>query len=110
MHKQTEKEKKDYLFTLAMNLNPKPWRPLGRKHCPVVTDINSLVVGNYYWVRIWEGAGEANWAVCEYAQPAADGAMKFKIIAEIGDSGYEYMTMLAPALRRKQIRVAGEWS
>jgi hypothetical protein len=109
MNKQTEKEKSDYMFKFAMNITPKPYKRDGGKRCPVVTNINGLVVGNYYWVRVWTGAGNANWALMEYVAPTADG-MKFKFIAAMGDPGMENIIMLAPALNRKQIRVAGEWS
>jgi hypothetical protein len=108
----TKKDKETYMFELQMNLVPLPFGRLGSKRCEVVKSRDEMVPWSYYWVRVWTGGGNyGNWALCEYMEALPNGAMHFRILAAHGNpEKLEYVTMLAPALRRKQIRVARAWS
>ncbi|MGB8061670.1 MAG: hypothetical protein WCF26_07235 [Candidatus Sulfotelmatobacter sp.] len=107
-----QKDKERYMFELQMNIVPLPFGREGRKRCEIVKSRDEMVPWTYYWVRVWTGGGDiGNWALCEYVEAVEGGAMRFHILAAHGNpEKLEYVTMLAPALRRKQIRVARQWS
>jgi hypothetical protein len=112
----TEKDKELFRFSLAMNLVPMPYRPLGRKHLPLIKTREQMVEGAYYWVRMWHGAlfQEGNWALCEYANATEDGGMRLLVIAAAGrnDEGMEAVVIHgdANAFGKKMIRLAQEWT
>lgn len=110
----SEKDQRDFMFSLNMNLVPYPHRPLGRKSLPVVFDRSQLVSGALYWVRNWEGGnGAGNWALCKFVERLSD-RMKFQLLASTSDwtadlpDGIVYM--LNRAIERKQIRLAQNWT
>jgi hypothetical protein len=108
------KDKDEFLFEMGLNAVPYPHRPIGRKHLPVVTSRSEMIPWALYWVRVWTGGGfhgsADNWALCEHTT-LVEGGIEFKILACTSNpEKIEIVTMLDPALRRKQIRLAQTWS
>jgi hypothetical protein len=107
------KDRERFMFELNMNLVPYPHRPLGRTMLPVITSRGQLVPWALYWVRVWEGSNENAWALCEHTR-LVEGGMEFRILAATGsweaDLPNGIVTMLNPALERKQIRLAQNWT